>query len=64
MSQRKGRLYLKGTVMGTMVELGEVTNRDLEPRLTKLIFILVEKLRIPQLVVYKTLSHIRRCFIR
>ena len=57
-------MYLKGTVTGTMVDLGEVTNRDPEPSWTKLIFILVEKLRIPQLMFYKTLSHIRRYFIR
>ena len=57
-------MYLKGTVMGTMVDLGEVTDRDPEPSGTKLISILVERLRIPQLKFYETLSHIRRCFIR
>ena len=62
--QKKDRLYLKGTVMGTMVDLGEITYRDPEPSGTKLTPILVEQLRIPQLKFYKTLSHIRRCFIR
>ena len=61
--QDEDRLYLKGTVTGTMVDLGEVTDRDLEPSGTKLISILVERFRIPQLKFYKTLSHIRRGFI-
>ena len=62
--QKEDRLYLKGTVMGTMVDLGEIASRDPEPRRTKLTPILVEQLRVPQLRFYKTLSHIRRCFIR
>ena len=62
--QKKDRLYLKGTVTGTMVDLMEVTDRDPEPSGTKLISILVRRFRIPQLKFYKTLSHIRRCFIR
>ena len=32
MSQKKDRLYLKGTVTGTMVDLGEITYRDPDPR--------------------------------
>ena len=39
----KGRLYLKGTGMGTMVDLGEITSRDPDPKRTKIIFILVER---------------------
>ena len=49
-------------MMGTMVDLGEIASRDPDPKRTKLIFILVERFRIPQLKFYKTLSHIRRCF--
>ena len=60
----ENRLYQKGTVTGTMVDLGEITSQDPDPGRTKLIFILVEKLRISQWMFYKTLSHIRRCFIR
>ena len=56
-------MYLEGTVMGTMVDLGEVASRDPDPRRIKLIFILAERFIIPQLKFYKTLSHIRRCFI-
>ena len=37
-------LYRKGTVTGTMVDLGKITSRDPKPRWTKLISILVEKL--------------------
>ena len=55
-------MYLEGTVMGTMVDLGEIASRDPDPKRTKLIFILVERFIIPQLKFYKTLSHIRRCF--
>ena len=58
------RMYRKGTVTGTMVDLGEITSRDPDPRRTKLTFILVEKLRISQLMFYKTPSHIRRCLFR
>ena len=36
-----------------MVDLEEVTSRDPEPRWTKLTFILVEKLKISQLVFIK-----------
>ena len=42
--QEKDRLYLKGMVTGTMVDLGEITSRDPDPRWTKLIFILVDEL--------------------
>ena len=59
---KEGKLYLKGTGMGTMVDLGEITSRDPEPKRTKLTFILVLRFRIPQLKFYKTLSHIRCCF--
>ena len=41
--QKKDRWYLKGTVKGTMVDLGEVTSLDPEPKGTKLIFSLVER---------------------
>ena len=42
--RKKDRLYLKGTVMGTMADLGETTSRDPEPVGTKLISILLERL--------------------
>ena len=46
-------MYLEGTVMGTMVDLGEIASRDPDPKRTKLIFILVERFIIPQLKFYK-----------
>ena len=61
-TKEKDKGYLKGTGMGTMVDLREITSRDPEPKRTKLTFILVLRFRIPQLKFYKTLSHIRYCF--
>ena len=37
-------LYLKGTVTGTMVDLGEIASWDPKPRWAKLTSTLVEKL--------------------